>query len=159
GALKLFLNKKLKKMKLKYIIPILFIALFTVSCSSDDDSDTIINEVENLKKIQELTNATHTVELFNTSGKFETGYNAISIRIKDNGTNNYVENASSSWMPVMQMPTMTNSSPKSDILKSLGKKTLYEGFIIYQMANLDGSGWSLKVDYTIDGINYSVDSD
>ncbi|MCL8007703.1 hypothetical protein [Gelidibacter japonicus] len=146
-------------MKLKYIIPILFIALFTVSCSSDDDSDTIINEVENLKKIQELTNATHTVELFNTSGKFETGYNAISIRIKDNGTNNYVENASLSWMPVMQMPTMKHSSPKSDILKSLGKKTLYEGFIIYQMANLDGSGWSLKVDYTIDGINYSVDSD
>lgn len=146
-------------MKLKYIIPILFIALFTVSCSSDDDSDTIINEVENLKKIQELTNATHTVELFNTSGKFETGYNAISIRIKDNGTNNYVENASLSWMPLMQMPTMKHSSPKSDILKSLGKKTLYEGFIIYQMANLDGSGWSLKVDYTIDGINYSVDSD
>ncbi|MBO3098816.1 hypothetical protein [Gelidibacter pelagius] len=147
-------------MKLKYIIPILFITLFTVSCSSDDDnSDTIINEVENLKKIQELTNATHSVELFNTSGKFETGYNAITIRIKDNATNNYVENASISWMPVMQMSTMKHSSPKSDITKSLGQKTLYEGFIVYQMANLDGSGWSLKVDYTIDAINYSVHSD
>jgi hypothetical protein len=146
-------------MKLKYIIPILFIALFTVACSSDDDSDAIINEVENLKKIQELTNATHTVELFNATGKFETGYNAISIRIKDNGTNNYVENASLSWMPVMQMPTMKHSSPKSDILKSLGKKTLYEGFIVYQMANLDGSGWSLTIEYSIDGTNYSVASD
>lgn len=147
-------------MKLKYILPILFIALFNVSCSSDDDnSDTIINEVEGLKKVQELANSTHTVELFNTSGKFETGYNAINIRIKDNASNHYVENAILSWLPVMQMPSMKHSSPKSDITKSLGKKTLFEGFIVYQMANLDGSGWSLKIDYSIDGIDYSVNSE
>ncbi|MBA6151231.1 hypothetical protein [Gelidibacter maritimus] len=147
-------------MKLKYIIPILFVTLITMSCSTDDDnSDLIINEVENLKKIKELTNATHTIELFNATGKFETGYNAITIRIKDNATDNYVENASLSWMPVMQMPTMKHSAPKSDISKSLGTKTLYEGYIIYQMANLDGSGWSLAIDYAIDGINYSITSD
>lgn len=147
-------------MKLKYIIPILSIALFIMSCSSDDDnSDTIINEVEDLKKVQELANSTHTVELFNTSGKFETGYNAISIRIKDNTSNTYVENASLSWMPVMQMPGMEHSSPKSEITKSTGKQTLYDGFIVYQMADPDGSGWSLKIDYTIDGNGYSVNSD
>ena len=146
-------------MKLKYIIPILFIALFTVSCSTDDDSDMILNEVEGLKKIQDLTNTTHTVELYNSSGKFETGYNAITIRIKDNASNNYIENASLSWMPVMQMPSMKHSSPKSEITKSLGKKTLFEGFIVYQMANLDGSGWSLKVDYTINGTSYTANAD
>ncbi|RXJ50086.1 hypothetical protein [Gelidibacter gilvus] len=146
-------------MKLKYIIPILFIALFTMSCSTDDDSDIILNEVEGLKKIQDLTNTTHTVELYNSSGKFETGYNAITIRIKDNASNNYIENASLSWMPVMQMPSMKHSSPKSEITKSLGKKTLFEGFIIYQMANLDGSGWSLKVDYTINGTSYTANAD
>ncbi len=146
-------------MKLKYIIPILFIALFTVSCSTDDDSDIILNEVEGLKKIQDLTNTTHTVELYNSSGKFETGYNAITIRIKDNASNNYIENASLSWMPVMQMPSMKHSSPKSEITKSLGKKTLFEGFIVYQMANLDGSGWSLKVDYTINDTSYTANAD
>ncbi|WP_027124746.1 hypothetical protein [Gelidibacter mesophilus] len=146
-------------MKLKYILPILFTALFTVSCSSDDDTDPIINEVEGLFKIQELTNDTHTVELFNTAGEFETGYNEISIRIKDIVTNDYVENASISWMPMMQMPTMQHSCPKSVIYKGAGKKTVYTGFIVYQMTNPDGSGWTLKVDYTIDGVDYSAISD
>lgn len=146
-------------MKLKYIIPILFITLFTMSCSTDDDTDTPPNEVEGLSKIQEFTNDAHTVELFNTSGKFRTGYNAISIRIKDNATNNYVENASLSWMPMMQMPSMKHSCPKSSINKTLGKTTVYEGFIVYQMTNSDGSGWTLKIDYSIDGVDYSASSD
>lgn len=133
-------------------------ALFTLSCSTDDANDPIINEVENLVKIQDLANATHTLELFNVAGTFETGYNAISIRIKDNATNTYVENATLSWMPMMQMETMQHSSPKSEISKTLGKNTVYEGFIVYQMTNLDGSGWSLTINYTIDGTHYTVSS-
>ena len=145
-------------MKLKYIIPILFIALFTFSCSTDDDSEEVLNEIEGLKKIQDLTNSTHTLELFNTTGNFKTGYNAISIRVMDNATKNFVENASLSWMPMMKMPTMDHSSPKSAISKAVGKATVYDGFIIYQMANLDGSGWSLKIDYTINGVDYTASS-
>ncbi len=145
-------------MKLKYIIPILFIALFTFSCSTDDDSEEVLNEIEGLKKIQDLTNTTHTLELFNTTGNFKTGYNAISIRVMDNATKNFVENASLSWMPMMKMPTMDHSSPKSAISKAVGKATVYDGFIIYQMANLDGSGWSLKIDYTINGVDYTASS-
>ena len=145
-------------MKLKYIFPILFIALLNVSCSSDNDDDDsgITNEVAGLTKIQELTNATHTIELFNTTGQFKTGYNAISLRVIDNATNSYVEDANLSWIPMMQMPTMEHSSPKSTITKTLGKDTVYDGFIIYQMTNLDGSGWSLTVNYTINGIDYTV---
>ena len=146
-------------MKIKYIIPILFISLFTLSCSTDDDTDPVLNEVEGLKKIQELTNNTHTVELFNTSGNFKTGYNNISIRVKDNATKDFVENASLTWMPIMTMPTKDHSCPKSAISKASGKATVYDGFIVYQMANLDGSGWSLKIDYSINGVSYSVASD
>ena len=145
-------------MKLKYIFPILFIALLNVSCSSDNDDDDsgITNEVTGLTKIQDLINDTHTIELFNTTGQFKTGYNAISLRVIDNTTNSYVEDANLSWIPMMQMPTMEHSSPKSTITKTLGKDTVYDGFIIYQMTNLDGSGWSLTVNYTINGIDYTV---
>ncbi|MGC1630858.1 MAG: hypothetical protein WA749_01980, partial [Gelidibacter sp.] len=146
-------------MKLKYIIPILFISLFTLSCSTNDDSDEVLNEVEGLKKVQDLTNDTHTLELFNTIGNFKTGYNAISIRVMDNATKNFVENASLSWMPMMKMATMDHSCPKSEISKAVGKATVYDGFIIYQMANLDGSGWALKIDYSINGVAYSASSD
>ena len=145
-------------MKLKYIFPILFIALLNVSCSSDNDDDDsgITNEVAGLTKIQDLINDTHTIQLFNTTGQFKTGYNAISLRVIDNATNSYVEDANLSWIPMMQMPTMEHSSPKSTITKTLGKDTVYDGFIIYQMTNLDGSGWSLTVNYTINGIDYTV---
>ena len=110
-------------MKLKYILPILFIALLTISCSTDDtDNDPqVVNEVEGLIKIQDITNDTHTIELYNKTGLFTTGYNNISLRLKDNVTNTYIENASISWMPMMQMPTMQHSSPRSSNYKSFWK--------------------------------------
>lgn len=155
--LMIILNTKHKKMKLKYILPILFITLFTVACSNDDDDDVrIIDEVENLVKIKELTNDDHTIELYNTSGTFYTGYNKITIRIKDNADDSYIQNATMSWMPIMQMPSMQHSCPKSAITKVADKNTLFEGYIIYQMTNLDGSGWSLTVNYTIDNQDYTA---
>lgn len=141
-------------MKIKYIIPILIISLFSVACSTDDDTD--VNELEGLTKVQELSNNTHSIELYTANGQFSTGYNAISIRIKDNVSNTYIENASLTWTPVMQMPTMQHSCPKSTVAKVSGKTTVYEGYIIYQMANLDGSGWSLSINYTVNGVSYDA---
>lgn len=143
-------------MKLKYILPIACIALF-FSCSTDDDNNPpTVNEVEGLELIQSIINGDQTIELFNQKGLFETGYNKISLRLKDNTTDAYIENATFSWMPIMQMPTMQHSCPKSAITKALGKDTVYEGFIIYQMTNTDGSGWSITLNYVINDIEYSV---
>ncbi|MDD7887944.1 hypothetical protein [Flavivirga sp. 57AJ16] len=143
-------------MRLKYIVPILFISLFTVACSTDENDTPIINGIENLVKIQEITNNDHTIELYNKTGKFNTGYNSVTIRIKDNANNSYFENANISWMPMMQMPTMQHTCPKSAIVKVTDKNTLYEGFIIYQMTNTDGSGWSLTFNYTINNEDYTA---
>jgi hypothetical protein len=143
-------------MKLKYIVPIAIIALF-FSCSTDDDNNPIpVNEVADLELIQTIVNGNQTIELYNEKGLFETGYNKISLRIKDNTTDRFIEDANLSWMPVMQMPMMQHSCPKSTITKAEGKTTVYEGFIIYQMTNTDGSGWSLTLNYNIDGTDYSV---
>ena len=142
-------------MKLKHTLLILFIALFAVSCSTDEDIPET-NDIQGLIKVQDLSNDTHTVELYTAKGEFLTGYNAISIRIKDKASEKFIENASISWNPVMQMPTMQHACPKSAIIKTSGKTTVYEGFIIYQMTNLDGSGWSLTINYTINGVVYTV---
>jgi hypothetical protein len=152
------MHSKYEKMKLKYILPLLFIALFTTACSDDNDDDfyTEPNEIEGLNQIQELSNDTHVIELYNTSGLFYTGYNAVSIRIKDKSTNTYIENATMSWMPMMQMPTMQHSCPNTNPMKASGKNTVYEGTIVYQMTGVNGSGWSLMIDYTVDGIDYMV---
>lgn len=143
-------------MKLKFLVPFVCIAMF-FSCSTDDDNNTSNNdEVEGLQLIQTIVNGNETIELYNEKGQFETGYNMISLRIKDNTSEMYIEDASLSWMPIMQMPTMQHSCPKSAITKASGKDTVYEGFIIYQMTNEDSSGWSLTLNYNIDGTDYAV---
>lgn len=143
-------------MKLTYLLPFVLFAL-VFSCSTDDNHHvTPLNEVEGLLLTKSIVNNDHSIELFTEKGLFETGYNAISIRLKDNANNTYFENASLSWSPVMQMPTMQHSCPKSSITKAEGKDTVYEGFIIYQMTNTDTSGWSLTLDYNLEGIDYSV---
>lgn len=144
-------------MKLKYILLFLLIGLLATSCSTDNDNeDQTINEIENLVKIKEISNNTHTIELYNKTGVFTTGYNNISIRLKNIETDAYVEDATLSWMPIMQMPTMQHSCPKSAITKVAGKSTVYEGYVIYQMTNTDGSGWSLTLNYSIGDVNYTV---
>lgn len=152
------MHSKYIKMKLKYILPVLFIALVITACSDDNDENfyTEPSEIEGLNEIQELSNDTHVIELYTASGLFYTGYNAVSIRIKDKTTNEYVENATISWMPTMQMPTMQHSCPNTNPLKASGKNTVYEGTIIYQMTGVNGSGWSLMMDYTINGVDYTV---
>jgi len=146
-------------MKLKHILPIILITLFA-SCDSDDNEIIApVSETESLQKVQELTNASHTVELFTKSGAFQTGYNDITIRIKNNSDDTYFETYTIDWMPMMNMGSMNHSCPKSSITKVIGKSTLYNGSLIYQMTGMDESGWSLKFMYTIDSVAYMVEED
>lgn len=128
-----------------------------ISCSSNDDDTTpITSELDGINKIQEITNDTHVIELYNTNGALEQGYNAISLRIKNKTTNEYEKNATITWSPVMHMTSMMHSCPKSEIAKTASKETLYNGFIIFQMAQNDTEYWDLKVDYTIADVAYTA---
>lgn len=141
------------------VIAIAFFGLLT-SCSSDDDTP-ITNEIENLVKIQDLSNNEHTIELYSKTGVLEQGYNAISIRIKNNNSGEYFNNneVSVQWNPVMQMMSMQHSCPKSEIVKTNGKQTLLNGFIVFQMASNTSEYWTLTIDYSVNGNNYSVTED
>lgn len=129
-----------------------------ISCSSDDDNTTtpIASELDGINKIQEITNDTHVIELYNANGALEQGYNAISLRIKNKTTNEYEKNATISWMPVMHMAMMNHSCPKSEIAKTASKETLYNGHIVFQMAQNDTEYWDLQVDYTIADVAYTA---
>ncbi|WP_136481467.1 hypothetical protein [Cognatitamlana onchidii] len=144
-------------MKLKYIFTLLCITLFTISCSTEDvETPEEINEVEGLVNIKTIANDNHTIELYNEAGAFKTGYNNVTIRIKNNSDDSYIENANINWMPMMQMPSMQHSCPHSTISKVSNKKTLYTASVIYQMTNTDGSGWSLTFNYSIGSEEYSA---
>lgn len=161
-------------MKLTKLVAILLVALTIVSCSKEDE--TIIPTTNNntivLKKAHELSNDTHIVEVHTVSGKTMQGYNDITLKIKDKQTNEYITNADVTWKPIMHMMDMTamrtiemdpmtsnhmmHSCPKSMVKQNTSNPALYQGFIIFQMAEFDSNYWELQVDYTIGSMSYTV---
>ncbi len=139
----------------KYFLQVTLVLVMT-SCSKDNGIITPVNEVDGLVKVQQFSNANHTIELYTKSGSLVQGYNDITIRIKDNTTQNYIENAVISWSPVMHMTSMSHSCPKSTLTKVAGKQTIYNGFIIFQMPENSMEGWDLTFAYSIDGTNYEA---
>jgi len=140
---------------IKLLLLTVFVLAMT-ACSQDDTSSEPINEIENLMLVQEFSNTTHTLELFSESGSLQQGYNALTLRIKDNATETFVENAAVSWNPMMQMMQMAHSAPKSSLEKVVDTQTLYSGYLVFQMAENEHEGWTLSFTYTIDGTDYEV---
>jgi len=138
----------------KYLFTFILFAfvcvLFTTSCSnSNDDSSAPANELSGLTKIQEISDDNYTFLFYTKSGSLTIGYNEIYLQVKNKSTGELEKNASLSWQPMMQMPTMSHSCPYSTIEKASGSQTLYKGFIIFQMASSDTNIWHLTVNYNI----------
>ncbi|REG98570.1 hypothetical protein [Flavobacterium aquicola] len=144
------------KFQIKNIIAIICIALTFGSCSSDDTAPTV-NELEGLTKFKEITNTNHTIELYSHQ-PVQQGYNEISLKIKDNASGKYIQNAAISWLPLMHMKMITHSCPKSAIETAGTSGTVYKGTIVFQMAQNATEYWDLKIDYSINGTAYTATS-
>jgi hypothetical protein len=143
-------------MKFLRILPLVLVTIFA-SCTSDVD-DAPVDELEGLSKFKEITNTTHTIELYKHIGGLEQGFNEIAFKIKDKETNQYVTNATVSWMPLMHMTMMNHSCPKSPVTKVSTEGSVYEGYIVFQMAQNATEYWDLKIDYTINGTAFTATS-
>jgi len=131
-----------------------------VSCTDDNDPiENLDKEIEDLIKIKTISNDDHNIEIFSIKADFYNGYNLLTLRVFDKVTEEYITNASISWMPVMNMMNKTHSCPKSDINKISGKKSVYEGFIVFQMPGNDNEGWELTLNYSINGTDYTAKGD
>lgn len=136
----------------KYISLIAAILLF--SCSSDDDAPQQINETDGLTLVQNISNDQHSIAIYTKNGNLQQGYNHIYFQIKDGET--LIENAEVSWMPMMHMTNMSHSESHSEITKKADTETLYEGYIVFQMAENDTEYWDLTFDYNIDNETFSA---
>ncbi|WP_264551146.1 hypothetical protein [Flavobacterium sp. N2038] len=145
-------------MKILKYTALLLAAITFYSCSSDNDSSSEIpaDETIGLQKIQEIANDTHTIELYSATGALVQGYNHISLRIKDKKNNTYVTDAKVDWTPLMHMTMMQHSCPKTAVNKASNKKTIYEGDIIFQMAQNEKEYWDLTFTYTINNVSYTA---
>lgn len=146
--------------KFNYIfLLIISLSFFACTDSNEDGPDDLEKEVEDLIKVQQISNEDHLIEIYNASGKFYQGYNELTIRITDKLTDDFVTSASISWKPVMHMTEMMHSCPASDVMKVSGMQTIYDGYIIFQMPGNSEEGWTLTIDYTINGESFTANDD
>jgi hypothetical protein len=143
-------------MKFLRILPLVLVTIFA-SCTSNNNA-SVTDELEGMTKFKEMSNTTHTIELYKHMGGLEQGFNEIALKIKDNTSNLYLKNATISWMPLMHMTMMTHSCPKSAVEKISDEGFVYEGYIVFQMPQNATEYWDLKINYTIDGVAYSMTS-
>lgn len=143
-------------MKYLRIIVLVSLSVF-VSCSSDLEVPDA-NDLDGLSKIQEIVNDTHTIELFSATGTLQQGHNAISLRIKNKTTNEYEKDVAVTWSPLMNMTSMQHACPYSPVVKTAEKESLYNGYIVFQMAENETEHWTLTLNYTIDGVAYTASS-
>ncbi len=149
-----YFTKNYSMNTLKYLA-IAMVALLS-ACSSDNSNPTS-NELDGLTLINELSNETHVVELYSETGVLIQGHNNIFLRIRNISTGNYLDDSQLSWFPLMQMTSMSHSCPYSAIQRTAGTQSLYNGYIIFQMAGTTTEFWTLELTYSIDGVAYSVE--
>lgn len=141
-------------MKYLRLLSLVILTIFA-SCTSNNPIP-VVDESAGLLKFKEISNTTHTIELYTHMGFLQQGYNEITLRIKDKSTNEYIKNATITWTPMMHMAMMNHSGPHSDVSKTTGAESLYEGYIVFQMPQNATEYWDLKIDYAINGTNYTV---
>ena len=135
----------------------IFVLIFSMNaCSSDDDNTPVIDEMAGLTKIQTINNDSHSIELYSENGSLQQGYNSISIKIKDKTTAAYITPSAISWMPMMNMMNMMHACPFSAVTAVSGKTNLYNGYIVFQMAENEMENWEITVKYTVNGTEYQA---
>jgi len=132
----------------------LLVILFFLACSKEKDP-VQADETEGLQLVATFHNDDHKIDLYTKNGKFQTGYNDIFFQIKDK-QDRFINDAQVEWAPVMHMSAMSHSCPSSTISKKEGTRSLYTGFIVFQMAGNDMEYWELTINYTAGGTAYSV---
>ena len=130
-------------MKNIFFVAFAIVSLTFISCKKE----TVIKQDDTigLVKIQEIANDSNVVELYNTTGVLQVGYNDIYLRVKDKISGTYNTDATIDWMPVMHMMSMSHSCPKSTVAKVAGKPTLQKGYLVFLMPNNSAEKWTLSL--------------
>lgn len=126
-----------------------------ISCSKDKPAEDSKNGLEGLLLTKTISNATHRIDIYTTTGKFQTGYNAAYFQVKNND-GSIVNNVDASWVPVMTMVSMSHSCPASAIVKKQNTSSVYESHIVFQMAGNETEYWELALNYKVNGTAYTA---
>ena len=139
---------------LRIFLFICFIGL--TACSSDDVEIQPTDDLSGLHLVTEFSNDTHHIELYSATGTLQTGFNPISLRIKETATDNYLTHANISWLPIMYMTDMEHAAPASEVVKTPGTEALFSGHLIFTMPENPDEKWEINITYQSQESNFSA---
>jgi len=135
---------------MKHFIYLLLSGLLMTACSKEEINT---DPLQGLHLTTTLENATHKIALYTPNGRFQTGYNPVTLKITDqNGSP--AEQTSLSWTPVMHMQSMSHGCPASTL--SATESGIYQGYLVFQMASNTSEYWELTLSYTAGGKAYTL---
>lgn len=135
---------------MKNITYMVLVCLLLAGCTPEEIT---ADPLEGLRLAATLQNTTHKIGLYTPDGKFQTGYNPVTLKVTDlNG--GPVENVLLTWNPVMHMQNMSHGCPASAL--SLLENMIYRGYLVFQMASNTSEYWELTLKYTVNDREYSV---
>jgi hypothetical protein len=153
---KMKLIKHLKQIKMKKIIlGLLLGGVVLTSCKKEEVAPEVPVTQTTVTKTQldsKTTTSNKTVTLFADNANLYTGANNLYVKVTD-ATGAGVTNAAVTYMSMMQMTSMSHSSPSENpnYDSSLG---MYKGLVVFTMASTAGT-WTLDVD--VDGETVTFD--
>ncbi|WP_367916478.1 hypothetical protein [Leadbetterella sp. DM7] len=134
----------------KYMIYTVLAGFLLTACTREE---VMPDPLESLNLAATFQNSTHKIALYTPNGRFQTGYNPVTLKITDQGGNT-VENAAISWSPLMHMESMTHGCPASAV--SPAQNGVYRGYLVFQMASNTLEYWELTLNYTVSGREYTL---
>jgi hypothetical protein len=137
---------------------VILVLFATVSCDkNNDEPKPQIDPTEGLIKIQEFSapGSPYTVTLYNETGRLQLGYTKVYFAVTDKD-GNFIDNASLTSFPEMDMGMHKHSTPRSEITKVEGK-ALYEAYYSFLMYSGQGNGkWYYDLKYTVGNVTDSI---
>jgi hypothetical protein len=147
-------------MKKNIIISLYTILILSAAISCDkknNEPEPAIDPTEGLIKIQEFSTqgSPYTVTLYNETGRLQLGYTKVYFAVADND-GRFIDNATLSAFPEMDMGMMKHSTPRSEITK-VDSKALYEAYYSFLMYSGQGDGvWYYDLKYTVGNVTDSI---
>lgn len=147
-------------MKRRYIVSLcaIFAILTAISCETkNEDPGPVTDPTEGLIKLREFSvpGSPYTVTLYNETGRLQLGYTKVYFAVTGND-GKFIDNATLSAFPEMDMGMAKHSTPHSGITK-VEDKALYEAYYSFLMYSGQGEGvWYYDIKYVIGNVADSV---
>lgn len=142
-------------MKHTFKLMMLLATLFSfASCSKNDDIKPE-QESEKILIDEEKTASGMTVSLWADREDVSVAWNKLYVSVK-NAAGAGVSNAAITFMPVMDMMTMTHSSPVEQPVYN-SQNGLYEGAAVFSMPSGTMGSWTLTVSVNSEPVTFDID--